>query len=263
LEVYSVKNPFEKVDPPVEGEEVDRDAQLEAALADEPVEGEEEVADPEVEVVEPDEVDKTLLFDDDDASDGEEEEVADPEAAGEETLFETLDKNKGEIPKGWTKGTYKRFQQVIGQRNEERQHSKQLAAALETAKALAGVFSDRYSDFANPAGMAAFDADFMQGLEELCTSGRTDIAEMAEAVKEYVKTGKAPEMSSTSKASIVTQPNASADAPAADPRIDALLAREARGVISATLSGAGVKPAFQSLISEHIVATEGEGLHRR
>jgi hypothetical protein len=210
------------------------------------------------EVQDPEEQPDSKLFDGPDEDEEVEEEVDEDSA-----LFDAEEpEDEGDqIPKGWTKGTYNRFTQVIGQRNELRTQSAQkdatiktLQDAVESHKGIVGVISEKYGKFENPAAMVAADAAFMDAVEEL---GKTnpEVARFGAAIQNFLRTGEVPKMADG------TQPAPPAPAttpapetkPAEDPRITKIIEGNARKSIKETLAGLDVKASFRDIIADHVV----------
>jgi hypothetical protein len=215
---------------------------------------------------EPDDEPKSTLFDDPDdedwAVDPALEDTADDDAGDDDdtTLFEGDEPAK--IPKGWTKGTWKRFQTVLHQRNDlrgevaaEKESNQTLKEALEAAKGLSGLIGEKYKDYTNPLAQVKFDADFMDALEQAGVHN-PGYKQMAQEIKQYMDTGSLPNMSTTNPLGPPPHaPAAPAVEPKPDPRVDALLQQNARKVVTDTLETQGVKPAFRTLIADHVVAS--------
>lgn len=215
---------------------------------------------PEVLKKEEDEPQESALFDDLDESEEVTEEVDD-----DATLFEPEPDGKDKIPKGWTQGTYNRFREVIGQRNELRTDKvatattiQTLQAAVEAQKGIVGVIAEKYGKFDNPAAMVAADAAFMDAVEEL---GKTnpEVARFGVAIQHFLKTGKAPTMAdgTTPAAPVLAATPAPETTPAEDPRITKILEGNAKRDIKALLGNLDVKPSFRDIIADHVLKQDG------
>lgn len=186
--------------------------------------------------------DANVLFGDDKPEDSD-----DP--LEDEDLFDEDDK-KPEVPKGWTESTYKRFKQVIGQRNDGRKTIDALTKAGEANKELAGVFSEKYGSFDNPAAIARFDADFMSAVETLSKTD-VNIAQFADTIKNFQQTGRAPAVTTS------TTPAPVAD-PKPDVRVTKIIESNARRDVDAVLTDINVKSSFRKLIADHIVSGDAD-----
>lgn len=203
---------------------------------------EETVVDPAAEEQNDDELSaaeaENELFDDESESDDEDEAAS---------LFDE-DESEKKIPE---KVPYKRLQKVVGQRNELRQQIGQLEKALDANKQLVAVFHEKYGKFDNPAAIAKFDADFMEAIEALSKDNQ-GVARFAESIKDYLKTGRVPNVSEE-KQTFTSPQNTT---PKEDPKVAKLVERDARNTVEATLEAMDVKPAFRALIADHVVKQE-------
>lgn len=240
---------FQKTDP-ADGQPapVDRDKAVEAAL---------DAAD--VAADKADKADAVVndLFPDDaaDISHADDEGVDDPDA-----LFEADGATPKAPPKGWTEKTYNRFRQVIGQRNEGRKvNVKQVETIAALEKQVRGI-QDKYGRFPDPDKVMAADADFMDALEQAVRVNPA-LSALADQVKAFQQTGSinvAPGQAPPATAAPVRP--AVAEAPKTDPQVTQLLEQNARTTIGVALDSLNVKPAFQKLIADSIVANTKDNL---
>jgi hypothetical protein len=215
-----------------------------------------ELEEPEVKEEVGEEEPENALFDGPD----EDEEVTE-EIDEDNELFEGDD--EPEVPKGWTKGTYDRFRQVIGQRNELRAEKAQAAAAVkalqdavDSNKGIVSIIAEKYGKFENPAAMVAADAAFMDAVEEL---GKTnpEVARFGAAIQHFLTTGEAPKMADGTTPTIPAVTPKKDETPREDPRITKILEGNARKSIKETLAGLDVKPAFRAIIADAVLKTDG------
>jgi hypothetical protein len=193
--------------------------------------------------------DPHALFDD------EEESLDDDDVPGDdsdEALFDTEEPpdDGGTVSK---KTFLTRLNKVIAQRNERDTTIASLESALKSAEAMSGVFKDRYKGHQNPAAMVEFDVNFMESLEKLAQSN-SDVALLAGTVKHFMETGEVPKMNEQKQ---IVPPAPKAEAPKPDERITKIIARDAAKTVGDTLDELNVKPAFQKLITKHIIQAEG------
>lgn len=189
-----------------------------------------------------------------DDADDDDDEVADPDAADpDEQLFDDPEEDEPKIPKGWTKGTYKRLGKVISQRNELRDTVAEINAKLAKAEGLAGVLHEKYAQFEDPAKQARLDIRFMEALEQLATAN-PDVNAFAERIVEYVNTGRfsVPDASNPNPTPRITS-DTPAPEPQRDERVDRIVRRDAQREVDTTLASLGVKPSFQKLIGDSIL----------
>jgi hypothetical protein len=147
----------------------------------------------------------------------------------------------------------KRLHKVISQREAAKGEAKEAEVAraaaeakLETLENALGQFRDAYKE--NPQ-LATFDTRFMETLEKLSETN-PNVAQLAEEVKSFME-GRAPE-------TIVTTPNkktepAAKEETAPDPRVEAIIRRDATREATEALTEAGLKPAFVKTITKHVV----------
>lgn len=200
------------------------------------------------------------LFPDDDAdvSRADDEGVDDPDA-----LFDGDGVTPKAPPKGWTEKTYNRFRQVIGQRNEGRKASAKDAATISALEKQVRGIQDKYGRFDNPDAVMAADADFMGALEQ-AVKVNPSLSQLADQVKAFQQTGSinvAPQPGQL-PAPLITPPvvRATVEAPKQDPQVAQLIEQNARTTIGTALDGLNVKPAFQKLIADSIVANTKDNL---
>lgn len=146
-----------------------------------------------------------------------------------------------------------RINQLVAQRNEARDRvvslDKELAnlnGQLEALKGLDPVFRKKYSKFEDPAGQLEYDAAVMDQLWELAQTDphMKTVYDRLHAIVSHEAEG------STLKESPVSEPT---PAPAADPRMEKLLAKEARGIVDGALP-ANLKPAFKKVFVNHLMS---------
>lgn len=188
-----------------------------------------------------DDDDEVELFESDDDDD-----VADEDEDEDEALF---DEEKKEAPESIP---YKRFQKVIGERNELREKMSTIEARLDSIQELNAVVAEKYKDFRDPAGQAAWDADFVSALEQV--KDQPGIKEAVQAVIRYMDSGEMPDMSDN------TAPKAKAAREATsapDPRVEKIIEREAINTINASLPD-NVRPAFKTVLTDYILGTRDD-----
>lgn len=173
------------------------------------------------------------------------------EDAQDEALFEKPKEDKA-LPKNVP---YTRFSKAIGERNEARTAKAgleaqvaELNAKLAQSDNVSKILEEHYARFDDPAAQVAFDAQFMDAFEKLHKDDPT-IAAAGKKVAAYLK----GETIVPENLSNRTEPASAQAAPKHDPRIDAIIERDAARTVAEVLEGQHVKPAFQKLIANHII----------
>lgn len=147
-----------------------------------------------------------------------------------------------------------RLNEVIDQRNDARQAIESMTGELESLRSLTSTFQEKYADRKDADKLIAYDADFMNTLEELSKHDAA-VAGVVQAVQSRInykggptvtkRADTAPDFNSTGKADA---------APAADPRVDAVLERDARRQVTETLETLDIKPSMRKLFTNLVVA---------
>lgn len=224
-----------------------RDEQIANALADQDKPAADDSASPKETPADPS---RALFAEaDETASDDQEEEVT-------EELFETEPDDQATVSK---KTFVKRLGKVVAQRNALRTEKaaiegevKVLREQNEQLNRLAKVFQEKYGQFQNPEEMVLFDTEFMEKAEELARQDPTVAAafrQVQEAVGRRNPTVTDPKP---------TQTPAPAATPQQDPTVAKIIRRDAERTITGALADLNVKPAFQRVLSEHIVNTTAD-----
>ena len=194
-----------------------------------------------------------------DDSDGSDADVAPEPTTAAEALFDGDDSDPDDAAARSRRKTRKRIQQLVARAKAAEEKattvSERLQAAqdrLEAREAIAAVVDERYGDNID---LLAFDHTVVTTLDRLASENPTsDFASVARKLKRIVTQQGEPTVSDATAKQQTSDPKPDpAPAPAADPRVDKIVERAARAQISSALDG--VKPGFQSLIADHIVAS--------
>jgi hypothetical protein len=173
--------------------------------------------------------------------DGELDETAEEAAAEEEEDEDLFEEKKApeQIP-------YKRFQKVIGERNDLREQLEAATERLDATIELSGVGAEKYKGFSDPAAQVVWDADFVNAIEAI--KDQPGVAAVAKAAMEYMKTGEVTTVSQTTPAP-KSEPR--------DERLDAIIERDAVRTIDGALPE-NVRPAFKNVLTDYILGTSDD-----
>ena len=160
------------------------------------------------------------------------------------------------VPKGWTEKTYRRFQKVIGQRNDGRRLNAAQGKTIAGHESFMRNLSDKYGSYDNPTAVMLADASFMDAFEQLAKT-TPSIAAIADQVKNFQSTGSIP-VSDGQPIGNVDLRKDTAITPKTDDRVDKLIEQGARNTITATLESCKVKPAFLKIITDSLIAEGGD-----
>lgn len=206
-------------------------------------------------------------------------------------LFGSQDQETGEVPAEANQGSpeddlfdaqaesdavQRRIAAVTKQRREAREAAKSARALAEKAEMelkevtekLASLQSFEplaaaYARFEDPVAQAKRDVAMLEVLEQLAQTDRSVQAVAQKLVDEVNKRlGQEPAVRRSAPVSDTTtttpKPAAATQAPASDPRVDAIIKREAEGAF--TTATAGMKPLFVATLRKEVFA-DGAALH--
>jgi hypothetical protein len=172
------------------------------------------------------------------APDAEEDDSEDAEPSAEEP------KGKSKKPEGdWV---------PLKRLNKELHKRTQLQEELREVRFAADAIQDTYKEYKDPVGQMRTDARFMGAVETLSQKDPR-VQAAVNVILTFMETGEIPAMSDSQQPSAAPAPKSAQ----ADPRIDAIVTREAHRVIDAALP-ANIRPSFKNVVRDYIVANASD-----
>jgi len=171
---------------------------------------------------------------------------ADPdEAAADDDLVEEPKAKK--VPETVP---YKRLSKVVDERNTARKEVEKLTERVDTLMETHSAVFEVYKDFKDPVNQVRYDAGFMAALEALNKGGFKGMDALVTAANHYMKTGEI--MSAPNSGTAAKAPTAEAD-----PRLDAIVARDARRTITEALPE-NIRGGFKSVFTDYVLGTHDD-----